>query len=159
VRSSRRVSYPFAKPIWGRFGCGVRPFGRTCAAALAVGLIALSMTVSNGLALAAEAKTPDLARGERLFKKCIHCHTVNRKGQHRIGPNLHGLFGRRAGTIAGFDFSPAWRNANFVWTEKMLDTYLRNPRQTIPNNLMQFDGLNRPEDRAALIAYLKVITR
>jgi len=112
-----------------------------------------------GAARAEEAKAPDIARGERLFKKCIHCHTVNQNGKHRIGPNLHGLFGRKAGTIAGFDFSPAWRGANFVWTEKTLDTYLRNPRQTIPNNLMQFDGLNRPEDRAALIAYMKVITR
>ena len=113
----------------------------------------------DGRAFAAEAKAPDLTRGQRLFKKCIHCHTLNRKGRHRIGPNLHGLFGRRAGSIAGFDFSKAWRNANFVWTEKTLDTYLRSPRRTIPNNLMQFDGLNRAADRAALIAYLKIVTR
>jgi cytochrome c len=152
VRSSRRVSYPFAVPIGGRFGRAIK-------AALAGSLVVLSMAVPSGPARAAEAKAPDLARGARLFKKCIHCHTVNREGKHRIGPNLHGLFGRKAGTIAGFDFSPAWRNANFVWTEKMLDTYLRSPRQTIPNNLMQFDGFNRAEDRAALIAYLKVITR
>jgi len=132
-------------------------------AALALGAIAVSATVSlavpAGRARAAEAKAPDLARGERLFKKCVHCHTVNREGRHRIGPNLHGLFGRRAGTVPGFDFSKAWRGANFVWTAKTLDTYLRNPRQTIPNNLMQFDGLNRAEDRAALIAYMKEITR
>lgn len=126
---------------------------------LAVGLIAGFLALSGSSSHAAEAKAPDLARGARLFKKCIHCHTVNRKGQHRIGPNLYGLFGRRAGTIAGFDFSDAWRGAKFVWTEKTLDTYLRSPRRTIPNNLMQFDGLNRPEDRAALIAYLKTITR
>lgn len=117
------------------------------------------LVLSGGSVGAAEARAPDLARGARLFKKCIHCHTVNREGRHRIGPNLHGLFGRRAGTIPGFDFSNAWRGANFVWTEKTLDTYLRNPRQTIPNNRMQFDGLNRPKDRAALIAYLKTITR
>lgn len=121
--------------------------------------MALSIALPAGPSYAAEAKTPDLARGERLFKKCVHCHTVNREGRHRIGPNLHALFGRRAGTIAGFDFSPAWRGANFVWTEKTLDTYLRNPRRTIPNNLMQFDGLNRPEDRSALIAYMKIITQ
>jgi len=138
-------------------GRRARPRLRAFAVGLAAALAAFSF--GAGPALAAEAKAPDLARGAKLFKKCVHCHTVNREGRHRIGPNLHGLFGRRAGTIPGFDFSPAWRGANFVWTEKTLDTYLRNPRQTIPNNLMQFDGLNRPEDRAALIAYMKVITR
>lgn len=138
-------------------GHEVRSRGRACALVLAGAVAAFSF--GAGPAQAEEAKAPDLARGAKLFKKCVHCHTVNREGRHRIGPNLHGLFGRRAGTIPGFDFSPAWRGANFVWTEKTLDTYLRNPRQTIPNNLMQFDGLNRPEDRAALIAYMKVITR
>jgi cytochrome c len=110
-------------------------------------------------ALAEEAKAPELARGKRVFRHCVHCHTVSRRGRHRIGPNLFGLFGRRAGTVPGFEFSKAWRNANFVWTEKTLDTYLRDPRRTIPNNQMQFDGLSRAEDRAALISYLKVITR
>lgn len=142
-------------------GPGRKARGRSAAllSGFAGAVVALAITQSAGPARAAEAKAPDLARGERLFKKCVHCHTVNRKGRHRIGPNLHGLFGRKAGTIPGFDFSPAWRKADFVWTEKTLDTYLRNPRQTIPNNLMQFDGLNRPEDRAALIAYMKAITR
>jgi len=128
------------------------------------GIVATDAHVLAADAKAAEAKatvskTPDLARGERLFKKCIHCHTVQRDGPHRIGPNLFGLFGRRAGTIAGFDFSKAWRGAKFVWSEKTLDTYLRSPRRTIPNNLMQFDGLSRIADRTALIAYLKIITR
>ena len=146
-----------ALPIVDRLGRQVRRHVRACTVVLAGALAAFSF--GAGHVYAAEAKAPDLTRGERLFKKCVHCHTVNREGRHRIGPNLHGLFGRRAGTIPGFDFSPAWRGANFVWTEKTLDIYLRNPRQTIPNNLMQFDGLNRPEDRAALIAYMKVITR
>lgn len=110
-------------------------------------------------ARAEEARAPDLARGKRVFRHCVHCHTVSRGGRHRIGPNLFGLFGRRAGTVAGFEFSKAWRDANFVWTEKTLDVYLRDPRKTIPNNQMQFDGLSRAEDRAALIAYLKIITR
>ena len=151
------MSEIWALPIADRLGRQVRRHGRGCAVVLIGALAAFSF--GAGPAYAAEAKAPDLTRGARLFKKCVHCHTVNREGRHRIGPNLHGLFGRRAGTIPGFDFSPAWRGANFVWTEKTLDIYLRNPRQTIPNNLMQFDGLNRPEDRAALIAYMKVITR
>lgn len=100
-----------------------------------------------------------LARGARLFKKCIHCHTYRKNDMHRIGPNLFGLFGRRAGTVPDFDFSPAWQNSEIIWTEETLDEYLKSPRQMIPNNLMPFDGLSRPEDRHALILYLKTIVQ
>ena len=106
---------------------------------------------------AARAADPQFERGQKLFKKCVHCHTYQKGQNHRIGPNLHGMFGRKAGAVGDFDFSDAWKNANFVWTEATLDTYLKSPRHMIPGNRMPFDGLSRPADRRALITYMKTI--
>ena len=103
------------------------------------------------------AADPIFERGQKLFKKCIHCHTYQQGQNHRIGPNLHGMFGRMAGAVSDFEFSDAWKNANFVWTEATLDTYLKSPRHMIPGNRMPFDGLSRPTDRRALITYMKTI--
>ena len=105
----------------------------------------------------ANAADKTFLHGQRIFKKCVHCHTYKRGQGHRIGPNLFGMFGRKAGKIADYDFSDAWKNADFVWTDKTLDTYLLSPHKMIPNNRMPFDGLSRAEDRKALITYLKVI--
>ena len=95
--------------------------------------------------------------GKKIFKKCVHCHTYKQSQGHRIGPNLYGMFGRKAGKVADYDFSEAWKNADFVWTDETLDTYLLAPHKMIPNNRMPFNGLSRAKDRKALIAYLKVI--
>ena len=126
-------------------------------------VIATTVAVVIGIVLllsgAALAEGPSLARGAKLFKKCVHCHTVERGGRHRIGPNLHGMFGRKAGGVSGFDFSDAWKQADFVWTDKTLDTYLKAPYRMIPGNRMPFRGLNRAADRTDLIAYLKKVTR
>lgn len=102
---------------------------------------------------------PDAERGKVVYRKCIHCHTIEANGKHRIGPNLFGIFGRRAGSLAGFDYSDAWKRADFIWTERTLDRYLIAPRKMIPNNRMPFEGLAIRRDRADLIAYLKKVTR
>ena len=96
-------------------------------------------------------------RGQKLFKKCVHCHTYNQHQGHRIGPNLYGMFGRKAGAIADYDYSEAWKSADFVWTNKTLDTYLKAPHKMIPNNRMPFNGLSKANDRRALITYMKTI--
>ena len=67
------------------------------------------------------------------------------------------MFGRKAGAIPDYDYSEAWKDADFVWTDKTLDTYLKAPHKMIPNNRMPFDGLSRPDDRSALIIYLREI--
>ena len=96
-------------------------------------------------------------RGQKLFKKCVHCHTYNQHQGHRIGPNLYGMFGRKAGAISNYDFSEAWKTADFIWTDETLDTYLKAPHKMIPNNRMPFNGLSKPQDRRALIIYMKTI--
>ena len=103
------------------------------------------------------ADDPLLQRGQTLFKKCIHCHSYKKQQGHRIGPNLYGLFGRKAGAIDDYDYSEAWKNAKFLWTDQTLDTYLTAPHKMIPNNRMPFDGLSRSDDRRALIIYMRKI--
>ena len=98
-----------------------------------------------------------LERGQQLFKKCVHCHTYNKHHGHRIGPNLYGMFGRKAGAILDYDFSDAWKKADFIWTDQTLDTYLKAPHKMIPNNRMPFNGLSKPDDRRALITYMRTI--
>ncbi|MCC7275070.1 MAG: hypothetical protein IT561_20550 [Alphaproteobacteria bacterium] len=76
-----------------------------------------------------------------------------------VGPGLHGLFGRVAGTGPGFAYSPAMRHAGFAWTEEVLDRFLADPRTVVPGNRMAFPGVRRAEDRAALIDFLKRATK
>jgi cytochrome c len=103
------------------------------------------------LAAAADA---DLAAGERVFRsQCMGCHAIE-EGRNRAGPTLHGLFGREAGTLEGFDYSDAMREAGIVWSEETLDAFLEDPRGMVPGTIMVFWGL-RADDRRRVIAYLK----
>ena len=122
---------------------------------LVLGTVAVALTATPATA---EDDTV-LKRGEQLFRKCIHCHTIEKDGKHRIGPNLFGIFGRKAGAIDDFEFSDAWIKADFIWTAETMDEYLKDPHTMIPGNRMPFDGLSRPEDRAALIAYMLKVLR
>ena len=93
--------------------------------------------------------------GEAVFKKnCAICHTVE-AGKNKIGPALSGIVGRKAGTISGFNYSAANNSSGATWDEQTLDTYLIAPQKFIPGTKMVFVGLPNPEDRKALIAYLK----
>jgi cytochrome c len=96
----------------------------------------------------------DPDKGATVFKRCAACHVVD-KPQNRVGPSLHGLFGRKAGSVEGFKYSDAMKNADITWDEAQLDKYLENPKGDIPGNKMAFPGLKKPEERADVIAYLK----
>ena len=111
-----------------------------------------------GLAVSAIASAePDarlVAQGQRQFLRCASCHAIEAGQPTRIGPNLHGVVGRRAGSLPGFSYSPAMQAQHFVWTEAKLDQWLTRPNAVVPGTAMAFAGLAKPEDRAALIAYL-----
>ena len=98
-------------------------------------------------------------RGEKIFRRCQACHTLEDGGHESRGPNLHGLFGRKAGTKAGYTFSNAFEASDVTWTEKTLDQFLAEPRPFIPGNKMVFPAIRKPEDRANLIAYLREATK
>ena len=104
----------------------------------------------------AGAAEPDLINGRILFARCGICHALTaEKNKGKKGPTLAGLFGRNAGTVKGYKYSPAMRAKGVVWSEKTLDIYLTKPKAYIPGTMMIYSGLRRKSDRADLIAYLK----
>jgi cytochrome c len=107
-----------------------------------------------GAAFAAPAHAPqgDAAQGQAVYARCMACHALAQNG---VGPKHCGLFGRRAGSVPGFDYSPAMRRSKVVWSEATLDRFLKNPQKLIPGNAMPFAGVPDPKERADLIAWLK----
>ncbi|PKQ01485.1 MAG: cytochrome c family protein [Alphaproteobacteria bacterium HGW-Alphaproteobacteria-12] len=124
---------------------------------ISTGLMALALVMTeSGAALADD--DGDIAKGKKIFARCKACHTIEEGGPDRIGPNLHGMFGRTAGTKEGFKFSEAMiqhGEDGLVWTEETLDTYLEKPAAMVPGTQMAFPGLKKEDDREDLIAYLK----
>src|SRR5215831_12498351 len=100
-----------------------------------------------------EANDGDAAAGRQVFRKCQACHSME-PGKNMLGPSLGGLLGRKAGTEAGYNYSPAMKQADITWDVKTLDTYLADPQKTVPGNKMPFPGLKTDHDRADIIAFL-----
>jgi cytochrome c len=86
------------------------------------------------------------------------CHDL-KPGVNRLGPSLAGVFGRKAGSVPNFNYSPAMKGARIVWNDRALDAYLANPQGAVPRNKMVFAGIVNPADRANVIAYLKTAAR
>ncbi len=110
-----------------------------------------------GAALSDVPGDPD--RGATIFSKCKGCHQVGPDAVNRIGPHLNGIFGRPAASIAGFAYSKPMKRAGsdgVVWTHETLDGFLENPKALVSGTRMSFRGLSDPQDRADIMAYLRV---
>ena len=113
-------------------------------------------------AAAAEPDTPgaeilaqgDPAAGEKVFRKCKACHTVEEDGPNRVGPNLYGIVGASVAAVDGFRYSGALTDHGGDWTPDRLAAFLANPRKAVPGTKMSFAGLRKSEDQADVIAYL-----
>jgi cytochrome c len=111
------------------------------------------------LALAAQAQgVGDAQRGAQVFVQCKICHRLE-AGKNMVGPSLHGLFGRKAGSVPGYAYSPAMKNANVTWNDDTLSKYLADPKAFVPGDKMVFLGIKDPSKLGDLLAYLNQATR
>jgi cytochrome c len=104
--------------------------------------------------LDARLAAANMKRGQLLYMVCKACHDVEAGLPHKVGPNLHGMFGRKAGTAEGFKYTDALVKSGLVWTPETMDEWLRQPGALVPGNGMAFAGIANDADRASLIAWL-----
>ena len=113
----------------------------------------------TGLTLVALGAAPcfaaDVENGKKLFRQCEACHTVDAGGKNKIGPNLHGVLGRKAGQVEGYSYSKAMAGAGIIWDETNLAEYLEKPTTFLKGNKMAYAGLRKDTDRADVIALIK----
>ena len=122
---------------------------------LATAAVAMIAVIATAPAMA----DGDAVAGKKVFNKCKVCHTTEAGGKKKIGPNLHGIFGRVSGTGENFKYSKAMKKAAITWDEATLDAYLTSPKKMVKGTKMAFPGLRKDKDRANVIAYLKEATK
>jgi cytochrome c len=114
-------------------------------------VVSVALILSAGAAMAQSAE-----RGERTFnQQCKACHTVEKGGASPIGPNLFGVVGRKAGTLAGYEASDAMKKSGITWDDAALGEYLKDPKAKVPDGKMAFAGLKQATQPGDVIAYLK----
>jgi cytochrome c len=96
----------------------------------------------------------DAAKGEKRFEECATCHSTQ-VGVNGVGPSLHDVFGRKAGGLDDYRYSPAMKRSGITWTPQTLGNFVADPQKAVPNNRMPFAGMPDAADRADLIAYLE----
>lgn len=97
--------------------------------------------------------------GSAELQKCKICHSLEKGAPNRVGPNLYGVFGRKAGTVAGFDYSDAIKQSGTIWDNATLAKFLADPKEALPGNRMSFPGVKDPAALQALLQSLKQATQ
>jgi len=117
-------------------------------------LLAVAAPAAADSGLDARLAAANLKRGQLLYMVCKACHDVEAGLPHKVGPNLHGMFGRKAGTAEGFRYTDALVKSGIVWTPETMDAWLKQPGALVPGNGMAFAGIANDADRASLVAWL-----
>lgn len=115
--------------------------------------IAYVMIFCAGTAVSAQAQ--DAAAGEKLFNACRACHQVGETARNGVGPNLNGIFGRKAGSVEGYSYSQAYKSLDKVWDVDNFTTYIKDPRGVTPGTKMTYPGMKDEANIANLVAFLK----
>src|SRR6266436_6394273 len=119
-------------------------------------IMALSAIAWSSPAL---AEPCDAARGERDFRACAPCHSLE-PDRNMTGPSLAGLWGRKAGSLPSFErYSDSLKSSGIIWDDRSLDGWLSDPGRMVPDNEMPFNGIKDARDRADLLAFLKEATK
>ena len=102
-----------------------------------------------------EVSAQDAAAGEKVFGVCKACHQVGETAKNNVGPQLNGLFGRKSGTIAGYNYTAANKDSGLTWDEATFRDYIKDPKAKIPGTKMIYAGLKDEQRTNDLVAYLK----
>ena len=130
------------------------------------GVTTAASTASSGPAKPQYGPLPDFAKaipaasiaeGKKISMKCAQCHDWTKGGPNKIGPNLFGIVGSKAGTVPGFNFSAAMKKSGITWTDEKLEAYVMHPQQVVPGNRMPFGGLSSKKPADDLVAYLDTL--
>jgi cytochrome c len=115
---------------------------------------AAAFAVVASLAIGTAAQAQDVAAGEQSFKKCLPCHSVGPGAKNKVGPELNGLDGRKAGTAPDYSYSDANKNSGITWNKEVFEEYIADPRAKIPGTKMIFPGIKNDKERDNLWDYL-----
>jgi cytochrome c len=116
--------------------------------------IAVTAAMLAGTALIGHAQAQDAAAGEQAFKKCLPCHSIGPNAKNKVGPELNGLDGRKAGTAPGYNYTEANKNSGITWNKENFLSYITDPRGKIPGTKMIFPGIKNDKERENLWAYI-----
>ena len=114
-------------------------------------LIALALLASSSVAAQAVG---DAKAGANIFKRCAVCHTSDKGGGDGLGPNLHGVVGRKAATRSGYAYSGPLQKAGVIWNEANLTKWVAGPARMVPGNKMAFPGITSKKQQSDVVAYL-----
>ncbi|WP_367714379.1 c-type cytochrome (plasmid) [Nitratireductor sp. GISD-1A_MAKvit] len=125
-----------------------------------LGLIASALTLATPALAVSDAQIADadIARGEKVFKRCAACHTVEQGGKNKVGPNLFGIVGGPVGQVEGYKYSPAFKKLDGNWDVERLDAFLLKPKAAVKGTKMAFAGLRKEQERIDLIGYLNTFS-
>jgi cytochrome c len=121
-------------------------------------LLAAGLTIGAFATAPAPARADSAAQGKAMFAICAACHSLD-PGVNKIGPSLHGIIGRKAGSEPGFAYSPAMKSAGFDWTPAKLAAYLNSPQSTVPGDRMPYAGTNNMDMAKSIVDYLEQVSK